>query len=237
MNDTAFRWLPREDAILRGNARASDIGISELLAAAGFARSVQAVKGRRRTLGQIDRNKTWGDPEREARVLALYDEGHSAAQIAVKLFAEFRMVLTRNAVIGKLNRLGAVRPGRAAVTQALGAVGRRVKEQRKPPAAPKPSRNFQHGGGCVVDMIPKDPKPVRMIGPLPGSRDLPMWHPAFGGCRYPTSDDDAAVITFCCIPTEEGATYCPSHAMACCGPASTKKSAKDMLRSLRRYVA
>lgn len=231
------RWTPQQLDAIGHNANLTDRELAALVNTLGPRRSLQAVKSRRQHSGIAKLPTVWSDDGVVARMTKLYGQGFSASQIARTLNDEFKLALSCNAVIGKIHRLGAVNPELIKANRAITGIERRVKVKRPPPP-PKAARQFHHGSGCVIAMIPKAAAPIRIAGPLPGSLNLPMGDEAFGGCRYPTSGEHEPEILFCCLPAED-ASYCPGHASICGAPvpASGRKSAKELIRSLRRYVA
>lgn len=145
-------------------------------------------------------------------------EGKSAREIA-KLFGDGA---TRNAVIGKLHRLGLTKTGRRANHYERQRVECRVKSKtgdakraRKPPP-PLPSARLQWGSGSVVG-CGKAPESNKTIGPTQASLNIPMWDARFkaGCCKYPTTGEDAETVLFCAVPVAREAIYCPAHAAAC----------------------
>jgi len=227
-------WTPRQDELLRKNLDMPDVLLAERVSAAGPARSSRSVGERRLLLG-LRRNGSFGwSEERIDQAKKLHAEGCSASQIAKKLGG-----VSRCAVIGKLSRLGIAAKGAGRGKSPRTAQAHLNHPNRKPSPPTHAARQFQNGGGCVIAMVPKDAKPVRMKGPLPGSLNVPMWDDDFGGCRYATSGDDAPEHLFCCLPAEEGASYCAGHGGGASRPASAKgaTSARELIRSLRRFVA
>lgn len=138
---------------------------------------------------------TW-TPTRVARLERLWREGCSAAQIARALGCG----LTRNAVIGKIHRLGLVR------TRARPPVARPV------PLRPPPRRK-----GAV--------RPVRKptpIGPAPAagldasptlaeSGAATVCSVGRGDCRWPLGEPSSDAFRFCGERAVRGA-YCAPHA-------------------------
>lgn len=150
----------------------------------------------------------WTD-ERIERLKALYADTHtkwSASQIAEKLGGG----LSRNAIIGKLYRMGMQR----------GAVDEKTTHNRNGLAGKRASL----GIGSAVQKInaavqkinsPAAPKvkpepfvcaPVVDLSPL----HLTLIELKDEMCRYPYGDDPAT-MTFCGHPTVSGRSWCPKH--------------------------
>lgn len=167
----------------------------------------------------------WTD-ERIERLRALWTEGQSASQIAKALGG-----VTRNAVIGKVNRLGL--PGRSKAASGIAAqVNRRYRKVA--PAKPVSSQLARVFGAEKVRPIAAPPPPLERSPEGPGSATLLTL--GVHMCRWPIGDPLADDFTFCGRRRDEGATYCRAHAQAAYQPAEKRKSANELARSLRRYV-
>lgn len=240
---TALAWTERQDQILRDNPDLPDTLLSERVSLAGPERTRGAVQQRRVYLGMKRSEVEEWSTDRVEKLKALHARGYSASQIAAELGG-----IGRSAVIGKTHRLGLSRPDRAKLTQSASAhvkqMGRKPRHPMAPKGKPTPpaptaaARNFQHGCGCVVELVPRDAAPIKTQGPLPDSKNLPMWHPGFGGCRYATSGESAREHLFCCLPVEEGTPYCAGHGAVCRTPVPSvgRKSASELARGLRRFA-
>jgi GcrA cell cycle regulator len=190
----------------------------------------------------------WSD-ERIVFLRTLHSEGLSGSQIAK------RFGVTRNAIIGKLSRLGLTGKGSGRgnsprnAQSHLNAPGRRlnVVTHARPAAPSKPKIAAGRADGSALALVMHGPgsrfpqsgaAPIRTKGPVAGSLNLPMSHRDFGGCRYPTSGEEVSEHLFCCLPTDDGVPYCPAHAKICFAPVPTRgpKSASELARSLRRYL-
>jgi GcrA cell cycle regulator len=156
----------------------------------------------------------WTD-ERVELLKKLWQDGLSASQIARQLGG-----VTRNAVIGKVHRLGL--SGRAQPS--------------------KPRR--------VVFKAPRQVRPARArAAPATMSRrEAPVRHEAEGPgtatgltlgahmCKWPIGDPKLDSFTFCGRSAGDG-PYCAIHADLAYQPASAKRGDEDLIRSLRRYPA
>lgn len=162
----------------------------------------------------------WTD-ERVELLKKLWQDGLSASQIAKQLGG-----VTRNAVIGKVHRLGL--SGRAAPS----------KPQRTVFKAPRPARP----AAMVVtaprrmsDSSPTPPTPVRYIDERPGTATVLTLGAHM--CKWPIGDPALDSFTFCGRRSDEG-PYCHEHAEVAYQPAQAKKKsgAAELARSLRRYI-
>ena len=113
----------------------------------------------------------WTD-ERVELLKKLWAEGLSASQIAAELGG-----VTRNAVIGKVHRLGLA--GRAKSTRSS------TPRPRAKPRAPKPTPRLpQFSGNAALRMDEdQDQEPVVVAPPRPGSGCWPMASPTTPTCR------------------------------------------------------
>lgn len=170
---------------------------------------------------------SWTD-ERVSTLKKLWLDGLSASQIAKQLGG-----VTRNAVIGKVHRLGL--SGRAAPSQPTRPVFKAPRPAR-PPVAAAPAR----------------PRPVAepaAIAPAPAPR--PAFYAEEHGsatvltlgahmCKWPIGDPSSDGFTFCGRRTGAEGPYCVEHARVAYQPqqkkAGTRGGASDLARSLRRYI-
>ena len=136
---------------------------------------------------------TWTD-DRIETLSNLWREGMSASQIA----RDLGHGITRNAVIGKVHRLGLT--GRAAP---------------RLPGARRPDQRRGRRG-----RLPHRPKPARPLpAPVAGASDLPLPETGLAGvvsvrrgqCRWPMGDPLADGFCLCGRPAIRGA-YCAPHA-------------------------
>lgn len=150
----------------------------------------------------------------------LWLEGLSASQIAKQLGG-----VTRNAVIGKVHRLGL--SGRATPSQPARAV---MRTPRPPRAPSQPSvRRESH-----APSHPR-PEPLRLYTPEePGMATVLTLGAHM--CKWPIGDPSSDAFTFC-GRRAEGA-YCAEHSRVAFQPPQNKKrsSANELVRSLRRYI-
>lgn len=163
---------------------------------------------------------TWTE-ERVERLKTLWIEGLSASQIASDLGG-----VTRNAVIGKVHRLGLSgrqRPGVTSV-QKLKPEAKQVFVQARKPRA------VRSQAGSATAPVPS-PSPVceQRTQPLaeksnviPMSRHLTIQELDTHTCRWPIGDPQSPQFRYCGAPTEPGQVYCGP----CCQKAYLPKENK-----------
>jgi GcrA cell cycle regulator len=161
----------------------------------------------------------WTD-ERVATLKKLWLEGLSASQIAKQLGG-----VTRNAVIGKVHRLGL--SGRAAPSQPSRTTFKAPRPPR-PVSLPAPRRVEAHAPVSA-------PRPI-MLDEAPGTATVLTLQAHM--CKWPIGDPSADSFTFCGRRSDGDGPYCAQHAQVAYQPAQSKKksSANELARSLRRYI-
>ena len=161
----------------------------------------------------------WTD-ERVEMLKKLWLDGLSASQIAKQLGG-----VTRNAVIGKVHRLGL--SGRATPSQ----------PQRPVFKAPRPARPAV---AATPRRAPAEAAPLPVPRPTfyaeePGSATVLTLGAHM--CKWPIGDPSTDGFTFCGRRSSEG-PYCGEHARVAYQPQQKKgrSGASDLARSLRRYI-
>lgn len=157
--------------------------------------------------------------ERVAELKKLWAEGHSASQIAKRLGS-----VTRNAVIGKVHRLGL--SGRATPSRPV----------KRPPrlARPKPHqqmpRQAQTRGTnalAVRDAAPPTQlaEPETNIEPqrLPNGDMVTVLTVKDTMCKWPIGDPADATFGFCGHSSQDGSPYCAEHARVAFQPAKKRE--------------
>jgi GcrA cell cycle regulator len=166
----------------------------------------------------------WTD-ERVELLKKLWQDGLSASQIAKQLGG-----VTRNAVIGKVHRLGL--SGRAAPSKPARTVFKAPRPARPAPAAPSAPRRIAEPAPMAA--APQT-SPVRYVEEAPGMATVLTLGAHM--CKWPIGDPSQDSFTFCGRRSSEG-PYCHEHSQVAYQPAQTKKkaSASELARSLRRYI-
>jgi GcrA cell cycle regulator len=164
----------------------------------------------------------WTD-ERVEVLKKLWLEGLSASQIAKQLGG-----VTRNAVIGKVHRLGL--SGRATPSQPTRPAFRTPRPPR--PAISTPRRSEPRHHEPAVRLAPR---PVAYVEE-PGTATVLTLGAHM--CKWPIGDPATAEFTFCGRRATDEGPYCIEHARVAYQPPQAKKktSANELARSLRRYI-
>ena len=165
----------------------------------------------------------WTD-ERVEVLKKLWLDGLSASQIAKQLGGG----VTRNAVIGKVHRLGL--SGRAAPSQPVRTPALRTPRPR-PAVAAAPVRR-------EAPAAPPPPLPVApryYAAETPGSATVLTLGAHM--CKWPIGDPSSDSFSFCGRRNSEG-PYCVEHANVAYQPQQKKgrSAASELARSLRRYI-
>ena len=138
---------------------------------------------------------TW-TPERVEQLKILTDAGLSCAQVAR------RLGVSRNAVIGKLNRLGLSR-GRPP------AAARPATAQSAAPRLRRPGIMAQRQ---ILRAVYAEAPPPAQDVTIAGAERCSLLDLAKGKCRWPISDPGAADFAFCGNAAVHGLPYCTGHA-------------------------
>ena len=171
----------------------------------------------------------WTD-ERVENLKKLWLEGHSASQIAKQLGG-----VTRNAVIGKVHRLGL--SGRAAPSKPARPVTvfKPIRTARPAAATPAPPAVRRCEGVAPGLPAAVAARPERVEAP--GSATVLTLGTSM--CKWPIGDPSSDGFTFCGGRAVQG-PYCQTHAQVAYQPATPKKSGRspeaELARSLRRYI-
>jgi GcrA cell cycle regulator len=161
---------------------------------------------------------SWTD-ERVALLRRLWEDGQSASKIAAQLGG-----VTRNAVIGKVHRLGLA--GRVKSGEEAPAVAKPV-EVEKPVvavAAPEPVPVVAHRP--APDFPPAaPPAPVAKAEPvaIAVSQRVTIMDLRESMCRWPLGDPTTPEFRFCGARSITGLPYCTHHAEIAYQPAAERK--------------
>lgn len=173
-------------------------------------------------------NISWTD-ERVETLKKLWQEGHSASQIAKHLGG-----VTRNAVIGKVHRLGL--SGRAAPSQPtrpLYKPNRPVRPAASAAPAAAPSAPLRRAEATP----PRPPVSVPVAyNETPGTATVLTLGSRM--CKWPIGDPSSDDFTFCGRRSDDGTPYCVEHGRLAYQPSQKKKvqNGANLQRSLRRYL-
>ncbi len=180
---------------------------------------------------------SWTD-ERVELLKKMWGEGQSASQIAKELGG-----VTRNAVIGKVHRLGL--SNRATGTTKTEA---KPKAASKPEPNPKPAPKQAAPSAPVADLAPK-PLPARKqiipagqpLPPQPSANEispealakvsaiekkakkLSLMELTERTCKWPVGDPATEDFWFCGLPVQQGKPYCEAHVGVAFQPMSSRR--------------
>jgi GcrA cell cycle regulator len=164
---------------------------------------------------------SWTD-DRVDTLKKLWQDGLSASQIAKQLGG-----VTRNAVIGKVHRLGL--SGRAAPSKPARPIFKAPRPAR--PAVSHPATPRRIAEPTMQAASPT----VRYHDESPGSATVLTLGAHM--CKWPIGDPSTDGFTFCGRRSSEG-PYCVEHARVAYQPPQGRKksTAAELARSLRRYI-
>ncbi len=191
---------------------------------------------------------SWTD-ERVEVLKKMWGEGQSASQIAKELGG-----VTRNAVIGKVHRLGlsnrAARAEAAPKEKPAAAAKPAAAPKPKPAAAPKPAA--QPAAAAAAAPAPKPNLPIRKAivpagQPLPPqpsaneispealakvsevekkSKKISLMELTERTCKWPVGDPSTDDFWFCGLPSQTGKPYCEAHVGVAFQPMSSRRDRK-----------
>ncbi|WP_417670653.1 GcrA family cell cycle regulator [Roseibium sp.] len=154
----------------------------------------------------------------------LWTEGHSASQIANELGG-----VTRNAVIGKVHRLGL--SGRAKAP-APASKPRRSRTASSPSAsAPRAASSQPQTQGAAALKMESAPAPVAQIKPeaepiaelVPLSERATILSLTERTCKWPIGDPGSEDFYFCGRNSDAGVPYCAHHCKIAYQPVSDRR--------------
>lgn len=158
--------------------------------------------------------------ERVAELKKLWAEGHSASQIAKRLGS-----VTRNAVIGKVHRLGL--SGRATPSRPVKRPPRlaRPKPQQAPRQASAASRSATPLAARPEPSQPQIAEQESRIEPqrLPNGDMVTVLTVKDSMCKWPIGDPADNNFGFCGHASAEGSPYCAEHARVAFQPAKKRE--------------
>lgn len=161
---------------------------------------------------------TWTD-ERVEMLKKLWTDGLSASQIAGELGG-----VTRNAVIGKVHRLGL--SGRAKSPSSA------VPRQRKVRTATMRPRMRFNGNTALAPSYDHDYEPeidpIANIVPM-GPR-VSITQLSEATCRWPFGDPTSEEFAYCGSSTKQNTPYCPYHARVAYQPLADRRRERRAMR-------
>lgn len=164
---------------------------------------------------------SWTD-ERVELLKKLWTEGLSASQIAAQLGG-----VTRNAVIGKVHRLGL--SGRM---KSSSSVSRVAKPRLRAPARPSVQPTSFGATALKAEAVTErglvqflEPAVV-MPFPAPKGENVTLMQLSENTCRWPLGDPSTSEFRFCGCEKNGGSSYCQYHAALAFQPAGGRRKAK-----------
>jgi GcrA cell cycle regulator len=185
---------------------------------------------------------SWTD-DRVELLKKMWGEGQSASQIAKELGG-----VTRNAVIGKVHRLGLSNRATSTATPKAEAKSKpAAKTEAKPKAAPKPEADTQPK--AEAEPAPKPNLPARKqiipagqpLPPQPSANEispealakvneiekkakkLGLMELTERTCKWPVGDPATEDFWFCGLPVQQGKPYCEAHVGVAFQPMSSRR--------------
>ncbi|WP_299739876.1 GcrA family cell cycle regulator [uncultured Roseobacter sp.] len=183
---------------------------------------------------------SWTD-DRVEMLKKMWGEGQSASQIAKELGG-----VTRNAVIGKVHRLGLSNRATASATAKPEAKAKPApKAEAKPKPAPKPA---EAAAKAEAEPAPR-PLPARKqiipagqpLPPQPSANEispealakvseiekkakkLSLMELTERTCKWPVGDPATEDFWFCGLPVQQGKPYCEAHVGVAFQPMSSRR--------------
>ena len=175
-----------------------------------------------------DAGITWTD-DRVEQLKKLWSDGLSASQIAAEIGG-----VTRNAVIGKVHRLGLSGRGK---TKA--ASSQRPRKATRSPSAPTPITQQPAPRSTV--MLAPVPAPLAIDAPqetaladevaIPMSERVTIMDLRESMCRWPMGDPTKPEFRFCGARSVSGLPYCNHHARVAYQPITDRKRDRRLARA------
>lgn len=176
---------------------------------------------------------SWTD-ERVELLRKLWMDGHSASQIA----AELANGITRNAVIGKVHRLGL--SGRVKCAAPSSAPRPRPATQRPQRlATPRPAAPITRGATALAlqpaQFAAPAPRPADDVV-IPISERVTIMELREGMCRWPLGDPATPDFRYCGGRSDITATYCAAHARMAYQPAQDRRRDRERERRQAQQI-
>ncbi|WP_442755589.1 GcrA family cell cycle regulator [Methylocystis sp. JAN1] len=176
---------------------------------------------------------SWTD-ERVELLRKLWSDGLSASQVA----AELGPGITRNAVIGKIHRLGLAERAKTASAPRQRAA-KAPRQATASVAAPAPRVNGHAVHGNVALAFAPQTVVVARVNPeeevvIPMSERVTLMELRESMCRWPMGDPTTPEFRFCGGKSPiGGGPYCAHHARIAYQPAQDRRRAREQLRAPR----
>jgi GcrA cell cycle regulator len=164
---------------------------------------------------------TWTD-ERVEQLKKLWESGLSASQIAAELGN-----ITRNAVIGKVHRLGL--SGRA---KSPSSAVPRPRKARPSQHMVRISRPMSRGNTALAHAFETEPEhdPVAYDNVVPMNQRKTLLELSEDTCHWPVGDPGSPEFFFCGGKSLQGLPYCAHHSRVAYQPAVDRRRDRNKLR-------
>jgi GcrA cell cycle regulator len=159
---------------------------------------------------------TWTD-DRVEQLKKLWEGGLSASQIAAELGN-----VTRNAVIGKVHRLGL--SGRAKSPSSAAPRPRKPRPAQQMVRMPRPVARGNTALAHNYD-VDVEPDPIAVDNVIPMSQRLTLVELNDATCHWPVGDPASTDFYFCGGKALAGLPYCAHHSRIAYQPASDRRRA------------
>lgn len=158
---------------------------------------------------------TWSD-DRVEQLKKLWEAGLSASQIAAELGN-----VTRNAVIGKVHRLGLSGRAKSPAT----AAPRQRKAVRPAPQMMRVARPVARGNTALAQVfeVEVDADPVTFDNVVPMNQRLSLLELNEATCHWPVGDPSSPDFFFCGGKALSGLPYCAQHSRVAYQPAADRR--------------
>jgi GcrA cell cycle regulator len=172
-------------------------------------------------VAEEEKSMNWSD-ERVELLKKLWSEGLSASQIAAELGG-----ITRNAVIGKVHRLGL--SGR---TKSPSSAAPRPRKPRAPTHMLRVARPAMRGNTALAPMyeIDVEPEPQLVENIIPLGQRCTILELNDDKCHWPIGDPSAPDFFFCGGKSIEGLPYCGYHSRVAYQPVADRRRDKRLVR-------
>ena len=172
---------------------------------------------------------SWTD-ERVELLRQLWLDGKSASQISAALGAG----LTRNAVIGKVHRLGLAGRAKTSAPSAGPAAPRPASQPRRSAPRPAPSPTRMVRGNTALAMVPDtvmEMQPMRMELQeevvVPMSLRVTIVELKESMCRWPLGDPTSSEFRYCGSPNAGSGPYCTHHGRMAYQPMQDRRRERE----------
>ncbi len=158
---------------------------------------------------------TWSD-DRVEQLKKLWEAGLSASQIAAELGN-----VTRNAVIGKVHRLGLSGRAKSPAT----AAPRQRKAARPAQPMMRVARPVARGNTALAQVfeVEAEPDPVAFDNVVPMNQRLSLLELNEATCHWPVGDPSSPDFFFCGGKALAGLPYCAQHSRVAYQPAADRR--------------